>query len=76
MNKIILNAEVLSRDEMKKILGGCEGNDCTNCLICWNDGSDAESILYPFTGEDPELACRRNGFSSGSWGQCSDIAVN
>ena len=72
---------VLSRSEMKGIMAGnhdCEENECTNCLICWNgDGSDAEEITYMLTDEDPSSACQRNGpFSTGSWGQCSDLAIH
>jgi len=74
--------QVMSRKEMKHIMAGvdhnCIGNECTNCLICWNnDGSDAVEITYELTTEDPDMACRRNGpYSSGSWGQCSDLAIH
>lgn len=74
--------QVMSRNEMKHIMAGvdhnCIGNGCTNCLICWNnDGSDAVEITYELTTEDPDMACRRNGpYSSGSWGQCSDLAIH
>jgi len=72
---------ILSRSEMKHIMAGehdCIGNECTNCLICWNeDGADAQEITYELTDEDPDMACRRNGpFSGGSWGQCSDLAIH
>jgi|GEM_PF-1407431 hypothetical protein len=72
---------VLSRHEMKNIIAGnhdCTGNECSNCLICWNDdGSDATEITYILTDEDPDMACRRNGpYSTGSWGQCSDLAIH
>ncbi len=74
--------QIMNRNEMKQIMAGddhnCSGNECTNCLICWNDdGSDAVEITYELTTEDPDMACRRNGpYSSGSWGQCSDFAIH
>jgi len=72
MTNIVSNSGLLSRSEMKTILAGsCSGNECTNCLICWNESGGYDIVPQEFNEEDPNQACRRYGpYDSGSWGQC------
>jgi len=68
--------KILSRSEMKNILGGSDptvepiGQQC-NCIYCY-DGIDQAMQTYPVSNctYDPNIFCQSRLWDSGNYGLC------